>query len=85
MLLPIHSARIEDGELTFVLAGEGEPRPLLRLGEAVDVGTKLRVAALVLRKLSVEERAALAYLDVSLPGSTGRLDQPSSLRLRLRV
>ena len=67
MLFPIHAARIEDGELTFVLAGEGGSRPLLLLGEAVDARTKLRVAALVLRKLSVEERAALTYLDVTLP------------------
>ena len=67
MLLPIHSARLEDGELTLVLAGEGETRPLLLLGEPVDVGTKLRVAALVLRKLGYEERDALAYLDVTLP------------------
>ncbi len=34
MLLPIHSARLEDGELTFVLAGEGETRPLLLTGRA---------------------------------------------------
>jgi cell division protein FtsQ len=67
MPIPIHSARFEDGELTLVLAGEGETRPLLLLGEPDDVGTKLRVAALVLRKLSAEERAALAYLDVTLP------------------
>jgi cell division septal protein FtsQ len=67
MPLPIHSARLEDGELTLVLAGEGETRPLLLLGESVDVGTKLRVAALVLRKLGYEERDALAYLDVTLP------------------
>jgi hypothetical protein len=67
MSLPIHSARLEDGELTLVLAGEGEARPLLLLGEPVDVGTKLRVAALVLRKLDYEERDAFAYLDVTLP------------------
>ena len=67
MLLPIHAARFEDGELTFVLAGEGETRPLLLLGEPVDVRTKLRVAALVLRKLGAVELAALTYLDVSLP------------------
>ena len=67
MPLPIHSARLEDGELTLVLAGEGETRPLLLLGEPVDVRTKLRVAALVLRKLGDEERAPLTYLDVTLP------------------
>ena len=67
MLLPIHGARVEDGELTFVLAGAGGSRPLLLLGEPVDVRTKLRVAALVLRKLDYEERDALTYLDVTLP------------------
>ena len=67
MPLPIHSARLEDGEVTLVLAGAGETRPLLLLGEPVDVGTKLRVAARVLRKLGYEERDALAYLDVTLP------------------
>jgi hypothetical protein len=67
MLLPIHSARIEEGELTLVLRGEGGSRPLLLLGEPVEVATKLRVAALVLRKLDFEERAALTYLDVTLP------------------
>ena len=67
MRLPIHSARLEDGELVLVLAGEGETRPLLLLGEPVDVATKLQVAALVLRKLGYEERASLAYLDVTLP------------------
>jgi hypothetical protein len=58
---------LEDGELTLVLAGVGQTRPLLLLGEPVDVGTKLRVAALVLRKLGYEERDVLAYLDVTLP------------------
>ena len=67
MLLPIRGARIEDGELIFVLAGEGDSRPLLLLGEPVDVRTKLRVAALVLRKLGYEERSALTYVDVTLP------------------
>ena len=67
MLLPIHGARIENGELTLVLAGESGSRPLLLLGEPVDVRTKLRVAALVLRHLSYEERDALTYLDVTLP------------------
>lgn len=65
--LPINSARLDDGELTLVLAGEGGTRPLLLLGEPDDVGTKLRVAALVLRKLGDDERAALSYLDVTLP------------------
>ena len=67
MLLPIQEGRLEDGELTFELAGEGGSRPLLLLGEPVDVWTKLRVAALVLRELDFDERAALTYLDVALP------------------
>jgi len=65
--LPIQSARFEEGELTFVLSGEGGARPLLLLGEPRDTRTKFRVAALVLRNLGDEERAALAYLDVTLP------------------
>jgi cell division septal protein FtsQ len=67
MPLPIHSAGLDDGELTLVLAGEGGTRPLLLLGPPVDAGTKLRVAALVLRKLDYVERDALTYLDVTLP------------------
>lgn len=62
----VHAVRYEEGELTFVLSGTGE-RPELRLGEPADVGLKLAVGALVLRSLSGEERADLAYLDVSLP------------------
>jgi cell division protein FtsQ len=65
--LPLHIGSLEDGELTFKLIGEGGTRPLLKLGEPVDVTVKLQVAALVLRKLDPEERAALTYLDVSLP------------------
>jgi cell division protein FtsQ len=67
MLLPIHSGRLEDGQLTFELSGEGGTAPLLLLGDPEDVGIKLKVAALVLRKLSPEELSSLAYLDVSLP------------------
>jgi cell division protein FtsQ len=66
-LLPIHGGRLQSGELTFVLAGENGARPLLLLGEPVDVRTKLLVAALVLRNLDYEERDALTYLDVTLP------------------
>jgi cell division protein FtsQ len=66
-VLPIHAGRLDGGELTFVLEGEGGTRPLLRLGEPSDVAVKLRVAALVLRKLSADELASLAYIDVSLP------------------
>jgi cell division protein FtsQ len=67
LLLPLHIGSLEDGELTFKLIGEAGTRPRLELGEPVDVGAKLAVAALVLRKLGPEERAALTYLDVSLP------------------
>jgi hypothetical protein len=39
----------------------------LRLGEAENLGLKLRVAAAVLRSLAPSDRSGLAYLDVSLP------------------
>jgi hypothetical protein len=63
----VHAVRYEEGELTFVLTSTDGERPELRLGEPADVGLKLAVGALVLRSLSAEERADLAYLDVSLP------------------
>jgi cell division septal protein FtsQ len=44
--------------------------PELRLGEPVDIGAKLEVAALILRSLSAEERASAGYLDVSVPERT---------------
>ena len=59
----ILSARAEDGSLSLRLAGGTE----LRLGDEGSLALKLAVAARVLRTLSVEERSALAYLDVSLP------------------
>jgi cell division septal protein FtsQ len=65
--LPIHAGRLRDGELTLRLEGAGGTRPELRLGDVSDAALKLRVAALVLRRLTAEERASLAYLDVSLP------------------
>jgi len=67
MPLPIRSGRLEGGELMFVLAGDGGSAPLLLLGEPTDVGVKLQVAALVLGDMTSEERASIAYLDVSLP------------------
>jgi len=67
MALPIRSGRLEEDDLSFVLTGDGGARPLLELGEPADVGVKLRVAALVLHKMTPEERASLGYLDVSLP------------------
>jgi cell division protein FtsQ len=58
--------RLQQGSLTFALhAPWGDPE--LRLGEAVDVGVKLAVAALVLRALPADERASTDYLDVSVP------------------
>ncbi len=53
----------EDGAITLLLADGTE----LRLGEAKDLGLKLVVAARVLRAMSAAERAALGYLDVSVP------------------
>ena len=72
MPLPIHSARLEDGELTFVLAGEGETRPLLLLGEPVDVGTKLRVAALVLAEARLRGTRRSRVSRRHAAGPTGR-------------
>jgi cell division septal protein FtsQ len=59
----VHAARLDEGKLVFVLAASTE----LRLGEPVDLDVKLAASARVLRTLSGEERARLAYLDVSLP------------------
>ena len=76
MPLPIHSGRFENGELTFELSGAGGTRPLLLLGEPTDIGVKLQVADLVLRKLSPDELAAMTYLDVSLPDRPVASDNP---------
>jgi cell division septal protein FtsQ len=57
---------IDKGELTMTL-GTRWGAPELRLGEPAEIGLKLDVAALVLRSLSAEERAATGYLDVSVP------------------
>jgi cell division protein FtsQ len=76
MPLRIHSGSLENDELTFVLTGDGGTEPLLILGAPVDVGVKLRVAALVLRRLGATERASLAYLDVSLPDRPVTSDTP---------
>jgi cell division protein FtsQ len=58
--------------LTLVLGSGTE----LRLGDAADLGLKLDVAAAVLRSLRADERAALAYLDVSLPARPVAADNP---------
>jgi cell division protein FtsQ len=68
----VHVARFVDGELTFVLPAGAE----LRLGEPVDLDVKLAAAARVLAALSGEERARLAYLDVSLPERPVAADNP---------
>jgi cell division protein FtsQ len=59
----VHAGRLEEGKLILVVAASAE----LRLGEPVDLDVKLAAATRVLRALSPEERARLAYLDVSLP------------------
>jgi cell division protein FtsQ len=56
-------ARMEDEELTLVLASGSE----LRLGEPRALPLKLAVAGRVLSSLSAEERAELGYLDVTVP------------------
>lgn len=53
----------EEGAITLLLADGTE----LRLGEAEDLELKLVVAGRVLRAMSAVERAALGYLDVSVP------------------
>lgn len=59
----VRSGRLDGGELFLVVAAGAE----LRLGESVDLDVKLTAAARVLAGLSADERARLAYLDVSLP------------------
>ena len=65
----IETARFDQSRLVLALSTKwGAPE--LRLGEPVDLGVKLEVAALVLRSLSAEERASAGYLDVSVPERT---------------
>jgi cell division protein FtsQ len=59
----IRLAVLAGGELTLTL----EEKTEIRLGDPVDVDVKLAAAASVLSALSAEERADLAYVDVSLP------------------
>ena len=59
----IETARAAAGAVTLVLAGGTE----LRLGNAVSLALKLAAAARVLQGMSTAERAALGYLDVSVP------------------
>lgn len=60
----IDTARGTVGDLVLVVPGKTE----LRLGEARDLRLKLAVARSILRGLPDEDRAGLAYLDLSLPG-----------------
>lgn len=59
----VRAGRLDDGKLVLVLAASTE----LRLGEPLDLDRKLAAAARVLSALTRDERAQLAYLDVSLP------------------
>jgi cell division protein FtsQ len=59
----VESASATGGAVTLVLADGLE----LRLGQARSLALKLAVAGRVLRSMSAEEAAALAYLDVSVP------------------
>jgi cell division protein FtsQ len=59
----VESTAATPGAVTLVLAGGIE----LRLGQARSFALKLAVAGRVLRSMSAEEAAALAYLDVSVP------------------
>ena len=62
----IATVELAEAELTMGLRTEwGAPE--LRLGDSAEMGVKLEVAALVLRSLTSEERAATAYVDVSIP------------------
>jgi cell division septal protein FtsQ len=59
----IHSVHAREGQVTIVLADDVE----LRLGEGTAIALKLAVAAKVLHAFKGEERASLAYLDLTVP------------------
>ena len=59
----VSRARVEDEEVTRVLAGGAE----LILGERTSLPLKLAVAAQVLSTLTAAERGELGYLDVTVP------------------
>ena len=82
MPLPIHGARIEDGELTMVLAGEGDDRPLLLLGEPSTRRPSCASPRLFCAR-RCEERDALTYLDVTLPLAPSGLTLKSQVELRV--
>jgi cell division protein FtsQ len=60
---PVRTMRVDGRDLTLLLDSGAE----IRLGKAESTGLKLAVAARVLRSMRASERAALAYLDVSVP------------------
>jgi cell division protein FtsQ len=59
----VSMARVEEEEVTLILAGGAE----LRLGERTSLPLKLAVAARVLAAMTAEERGDLGYLDVAVP------------------
>jgi cell division protein FtsQ len=59
----IRTVRVRDGRIVLILAGDSE----LRLGERTALALKLVVAARVLRSLTLAERSALGYLDLTVP------------------
>jgi cell division protein FtsQ len=61
--LRVAAARAEEGVPVVVLSGGGE----VRLGSTDSLALKLAVAARVLAVLTEDERARLAYVDVSVP------------------
>jgi cell division protein FtsQ len=61
--VPVEEARIEEEQVTLVLASGAE----LRLGGRDELALKLAVAGRVLRELPAAERDALAYLDLTVP------------------
>jgi cell division protein FtsQ len=68
----VRSVEAAPGDFTLVLRGGAE----LRLGDPDGVRLKLAAAARVLESLNGSERAALAYLDVSLPQRPVAADKP---------
>lgn len=59
----VASVQVADGGLTLLLADGAE----IRLGKAESFALKLAVADRILRSMSGAERAAVGYLDVSVP------------------
>lgn len=68
----IRAARARAGEITLVTGNGTE----LRLGRRSALPLKLAVAARVIRRLTAAERAALAYLDLTVPDHPVGADEP---------